>query len=47
MLRGIYGDASKGAFGQLFDNITGASKNAAINAINNSIDTNIGIAGSN
>lgn len=44
LIKGIYGDASQGNFSQIADNITGKSKENALNAINSTIYRNTGVS---
>lgn len=47
LLKGIYGDASQGNLMQIVDNISGRSKNNALQAINDNTYRNTGVLGSN
>lgn len=47
LLKGIYGDASQGNLMQIVDNISGKSKNNALQAINDNTYRNTGVLGSN
>lgn len=47
LMKGIYGDASQGNLMQIVDNISGKSKNNALQAINDNTYRNTGVLGSN
>lgn len=47
LLKGIYGDSSQGNLMQIVDNISGKSKNNALQAINDNTYRNTGVLGSN
>lgn len=47
LMKGVYGDASQGNLMQIVDNISGKSKNNALQAINDNTYKNTGVLGSN